>query len=124
MNAGLVFIPDGISAFATEVEGETIAESIARSALDSVERETAQATVTPKVIQGPPELGDKIKRISLSDSSMRRSAKRRTGCSNGSFRASTFRRTRQGPGGRASIRNAIVRSTTRCSGRTSNRSCC
>jgi hypothetical protein len=67
MNAGLVFIPDGISAFDATSEDETLAEAIAKSAIAASDKESAIETVTPKVIQGPPELGDHIKRISLGD---------------------------------------------------------
>jgi hypothetical protein len=67
MNAGLVFIPEGITAFAATAEDETLADSIANMAVDSVETEGAVSTVTPKVVTGPPELGDAIKPIKLAD---------------------------------------------------------
>jgi len=67
MNAGIVFIPDGISAYATADKAVSIADSIAESALQAVESESALSTVTPKVVQGPPELGEKIKFIRLTE---------------------------------------------------------
>lgn len=66
-NAGLIFLPDGISAYAASSDEETLADTIAKSMLASTERESAVETVSPKVVQGPPELGDKIRRIVLSD---------------------------------------------------------
>ncbi len=66
MNAGLVFLPDGITAYAA-ADDETIADAIAASALQAVESEAALSTVTPRVVTGPAELGDKIKRIPLTD---------------------------------------------------------
>lgn len=68
MNAGLVFIPEGITAFsATEAEDETLADSITRMAVDAVESEGAISTVTPKVVTGPAEMGDAIKPIKLAE---------------------------------------------------------
>lgn len=67
MNAGLVFIPEGITAFAATAEDETLADSIAKLSIDSVESEGAVSTVTPKVVTGPGELGDQIKPIKLAD---------------------------------------------------------
>jgi hypothetical protein len=65
MNAGLVFIPNGITAFSSEDKEDSIADSIAASALQAVESEAALSTVTPKVLTGPPELGNFIKWIEL-----------------------------------------------------------
>jgi hypothetical protein len=66
MNAGLVFLPEGITAYAS-ADDETIADAIAASALQAVESEAALSTVTPRVVTGPAELGEKIKRIPLTD---------------------------------------------------------
>ena len=65
MNAGLVFLPDGIVAYSASDKEQTIADAIAESALQAVESESALSTVTPKVVSGPPELGEKIKFITL-----------------------------------------------------------
>ena len=67
MNAGLVFVPDGIHAYATADAEVSIPDAIAQSALQAVENEASIATVTPRVISGPPELGDKIKFIRLTE---------------------------------------------------------
>jgi hypothetical protein len=67
MNAGIVFIPEGISAYSGN-EDETIADAIATSALQAVESEAALSTVTPKVVTGPAELGREIKFIPLTAS--------------------------------------------------------
>ena len=64
MNAGLVFIPDGITAYADDAD-VTVADAIAKSALQAVESEAALSTVTPKVVTGPLELGKEIKFIPL-----------------------------------------------------------
>ena len=64
MNAGIVFIPDGVSAYTADSE-ETIADAIAQSALQAVESEAALSTVTPKVLTGPAELGKEIRFIPL-----------------------------------------------------------
>jgi hypothetical protein len=66
MNAGLVFIPNGITAFSSEGD-VSIADAIAESALQAVESEAALSTVTPKVLTGPIELGGGIKFIRLTE---------------------------------------------------------
>ena len=58
MNAGLVFIPQGITAYADNAD-ETIADAIAQSALQAVESEAALSTVTPKVVTGPLRVGQR-----------------------------------------------------------------
>jgi hypothetical protein len=65
MNAGLVFIPNGITAYAPSESEETVADAIAASALQAVESESALSTVTPKVVTGPAELGKEIRFIPL-----------------------------------------------------------
>jgi hypothetical protein len=65
MNAGLVFLPDGITAYAPADTEETVADAIANSALQAVESESALSTVTPKVVTGPAELGKEIRFIPL-----------------------------------------------------------
>lgn len=64
MNAGVVFVPAGITAFSDNAD-ETIADALAQSALQAVESEAALSTVTPKVLTGPLELGNGIKFIPL-----------------------------------------------------------
>ena len=64
MNAGVVFIPNGITAYSDNAD-ETVADALAQSALQAVESEAALSTVTPKVLTGPPELGALIKFIPL-----------------------------------------------------------
>ena len=63
MNAGIAFIPEGITAYSdTDV---TVADAIAESALQAVESEAALSTVTPKVVTGPLELGAGIRFIPM-----------------------------------------------------------
>ena len=64
MNAGVVFIPNGITAYSDNPD-ETVADVLAQSALQAVESEAALSTVTPKVLTGPIELGAGIKFIPL-----------------------------------------------------------
>lgn len=64
MNAGVVFIPNGITAYSDNPD-ETVADALAQSALQAVESEAALSTVTPKVLTGPIELGAGIKFIPL-----------------------------------------------------------
>jgi hypothetical protein len=64
MNAGVVFIPQGITAYSDNAD-ETVADALAQSALQAVESEAAMSTVTPKVLTGPLELGGGIKFIPL-----------------------------------------------------------
>ena len=56
MNAGVVFIPQGITAFSDNPD-ETVADALAQSALQAVESEAALSTVTPKVLTGPLRVG-------------------------------------------------------------------
>ena len=65
MNAGLVFIPDGLTAYSASTTGQTLADAVAETALSAVESEGAVSTVTPRVITGPAELGQYIKHIPL-----------------------------------------------------------
>jgi len=64
MNAGVVFIPQGITAY-TDNPDESVADALAQSALQAVESEAALSTVTPKVLTGPIDLGAGIKFIPL-----------------------------------------------------------
>jgi hypothetical protein len=63
MNAGIMFIPEGITSFVAGNDGMSVEEALTRSSLDSVQDETAQATVVPQILKGPPDLGEKIKWI-------------------------------------------------------------
>ena len=65
MNAGVVFVPDGITAYSSDGKQESVADAIAYSALQAVESEAALSTVTPKTLTGPLELGGGIKFIPL-----------------------------------------------------------
>jgi hypothetical protein len=64
MNAGVVFVPQGITAFSDDPD-VTVADALAQSALQAVESEASLSTVTPKVLTGPLELGGGIKFIPL-----------------------------------------------------------
>jgi len=63
MNAGIMFLPEGITSFVAGNDGMSVEEALTRSSLDSVADETAQATVVPQILKGPPDLGEKIKWI-------------------------------------------------------------
>lgn len=63
MNAGVMFIPEGLASFVAGDEAMSVEDAISRASIESVENETAQATVVPQILKGPPELGDKIKWI-------------------------------------------------------------
>jgi len=64
MNAGVVFIPDGLVGTGGE-PGTSVAEQIAKMATTAIEDETATSTVVPLVLRGAPDLGDKIKHIQI-----------------------------------------------------------
>jgi hypothetical protein len=59
LNAGALFIPDGVGA-------TTIEEQIAAAATGPIEDESAATTVVPLLLRGPAELGKEIKLIDLS----------------------------------------------------------
>lgn len=63
MNAGIMFIPEGITSFVTGAEGVNVEDAISASSVESVENETAQSTVVPLILKGPAELGEKIRWI-------------------------------------------------------------
>jgi len=63
MNAGIMFIPDGITSFVANSDGMSVEEALARASVESVEQESAQATVVPQILKGPLELGNGIKWI-------------------------------------------------------------
>jgi hypothetical protein len=61
LGAGLIFIPAGL----TPVNGKSLDEAIVEVTTQPVEDESLASTVTPLLLTGPPELGEKIKRIDL-----------------------------------------------------------
>lgn len=77
MNAGLLFVPDGLSNIAQADEEMTADGTVAPSADESFEEEliaglvtpvediSSAASIVPTVIRGPEELGDKIRHITF-----------------------------------------------------------
>jgi hypothetical protein len=61
LGAGIVFIPGGL----TPIGGKPLEEAIIEVTTKPVEDESVAATVTPLLLTGPPELGEKIRRIDL-----------------------------------------------------------
>lgn len=62
LSAGIIFIPSGL----TPVGEKSLEESLIEVTTQPIEDESVASTVTPLLLTGPPELGDKIKRIDLS----------------------------------------------------------
>ena len=63
MTAGIMFVPEGLTSFSSDVEQDNVETAIARASMEAVEDESSQYTVAPLILKGPPELGDKIKWI-------------------------------------------------------------
>jgi hypothetical protein len=61
MNAGAIYIPNGLTAKA----GKTVEESLIEATTVPVEDETSGHTVTPLLLTGPPDLGAMIKWIEM-----------------------------------------------------------
>ena len=61
LGAGVIFIPTGLS----PANGMSLAEALTEVTVKPVEDEAIETTVTPLLLTGPPELGEKIKRIDL-----------------------------------------------------------
>lgn len=62
LGAGVIFIPAGL----TPASGKSLEEALIEVTTMPVEDESVATTVTPLLLTGPPELGEKIKRIDLS----------------------------------------------------------
>ncbi len=62
LGAGLIFIPAGL----TPANGKSLEEALIEVTTGPVEDESVVATTTPLLLTGPPDLGEKIKRIELS----------------------------------------------------------
>lgn len=62
LGAGIVFIPAGL----TPANGKSLEEAMIEVTTQPIEDESVAATVTPLLLTGPPDLGEKIKRIDLS----------------------------------------------------------
>jgi hypothetical protein len=61
LGAGVIFIPAGM----TPANGMSLQDALVEVTTKPVEDETVATTVTPLLLTGPPELGEKIKRIDL-----------------------------------------------------------
>lgn len=62
LSAGVIFIPAGL----VPANGKSLEEALIEVTTQPVEDESVVNTVTPMLLTGPPELGEKIKRIDLS----------------------------------------------------------
>ena len=65
MNAGVIFIPDGLSAGVDDDNPESIEEALINAAISPLEEESAATSVVPLVITGPAALGKELKKIDL-----------------------------------------------------------
>ena len=66
MNAGLVFIPDGIRVNPSDEESEeTLEETLFNALTAPVDSEAAATTVVPLILRGPVDLGEKIKLLEV-----------------------------------------------------------
>src|SRR5262249_9322052 len=63
LNAGIVFVPEGITPVAAG--DESVEAILTRAATTAASDESAAITVVPLVLTGPVELGKEIKRIEL-----------------------------------------------------------
>jgi hypothetical protein len=64
LNAGVIAVPNGLQALVVGEAGSvTVADALARMAIEPVADETAAYSVVPLVVTGDPELLDKLKRI-------------------------------------------------------------
>lgn len=61
LNAGVLAIPNGVSV----VGGEDLATALSKLTVDPVESEASASSVTPLLLQGPPEMADQIKWIEI-----------------------------------------------------------
>ena len=61
LSAGIIYIPTGI----TPAGEKPLHEAINEATINPVEDESVDATVTPLLLTGPPEIGKEIKRIDL-----------------------------------------------------------
>lgn len=64
LGAGIVFVPAGLS----PTGGKSLEEALIEVTTHPVEDESVATTVTPLLLTGPPELGEKIRRIDLARS--------------------------------------------------------
>lgn len=62
LNAGIVVVPTGLVPLSGELSAD---EAIAKATIEPVETEESAASVTPLILQGPPDQLDKIQRIDL-----------------------------------------------------------
>lgn len=65
MNAGIVFIPDGLTTGRDDENPESIEEAIIAAAISPLEEESAATSVVPLVVTGPAALGKELKKIDL-----------------------------------------------------------
>lgn len=61
LGAGVIVIPAGL----VPADGTPLDQALAQVTVEPVESEAAQASVTPLILSGPPDLADKIKRTEL-----------------------------------------------------------
>lgn len=61
LNAGVLTVPNGVSV----VGGEDLATALSKLTVDPVESEASAASVTPLILQGPPDLADQIRWVEI-----------------------------------------------------------
>jgi hypothetical protein len=68
LNAGVIFVPNGLQAIVIGAGGEvTVADALAKMAIEPVGDESAAYSVVPLVITGDPEMGKILQRINFVD---------------------------------------------------------
>jgi hypothetical protein len=65
MNAGVIFIPDGLSAGVDDDNPQSVEEALIAAAISPLEEESAATSVVPLVVTGPAALGKELKKIDL-----------------------------------------------------------
>jgi hypothetical protein len=65
MNAGVIFIPDGLSAGVDDDNPQSVEEALIQAAISPLEEESAATSVVPLVVTGPAALGKELKKIDL-----------------------------------------------------------
>lgn len=65
MNAGIIFVPDGLAAGVDDDNPQSVDEAIIKAAISPLEEESAATSVVPLVVTGPAALGKELKKIDL-----------------------------------------------------------
>jgi hypothetical protein len=65
MNAGVIFVPDGLSAGIDDDNPQSIEDALIQAAVSPLEEESAATSVVPLILTGPAALGKELKKIDL-----------------------------------------------------------